>query len=188
MIMTCTKWMERIFSKYDLFVKLCNLYYRNIVSNEIRLANIRSYDKVLCIGGGFVPSTAIEIAKQTNAHVYVLDTDKKAIECARNVVTRLGLHEKITVISGKGEDIDIGPYDVVHVAQQVCPKDEVLKNIWEQAKEGHRVIVRMPRKILKPFYSNITDDFIKNNLKDINTYSIGCRGKSMEEILLMEKV
>lgn len=188
MIMTCTKWMERILSKYDFLVKLYSLYYRNIVKNEISLANIRSYDKVLCIGGGSIPSTAIEIVRQTNANVHVLDMDKKAIGCARNVVIRLGLQSKITVINGKGQDIDIEPYDVVHIAQQVSPKDEVLKNIWEQAKEGHRVIVRMPRKILKPFYSNITDDFIKKNVKDINTYSIGCRGKSMEEILLMEKV
>ncbi|NLN40607.1 MAG: class I SAM-dependent methyltransferase [Clostridiales bacterium] len=180
--------MERIFSKYDLFVELCNLYYRNIVKNEIRLANIRSYDKVLCIGGGFIPSTAIEIVRQTHAHVHVLDIDKKAIGCARNVIARLGLQDKITVINGKGQDIDIEPYDVVHIAQQVSPKDEVLNSIWEKAKEGHRIIVRMPRKILKPFYSNIADDFIKNNSKDISTYSIGCRAKSMEEILLMVKI
>jgi len=188
MIMTCTKWMERIFSKYDFLVNLYSLYYRNIVKNEIRLANIRSHDKVLCIGGGSIPSTAIEISRQTHAHVYVLDMDKKAIECAKEVIARLGLHDKITVINGKGQDIDIELYDVIHIAQQVSPKDEVLRSIWDKAKEGHRIIVRMPRKALKPFYSNITDDFIKNNAKDINTYSIGSRAKSMEEILLMEKV
>ena len=43
---------------------------------------------------------------------------------------KLGLDDKITVISGKGEEIDIEPYDVIHVALQVSPKEKVLENIW----------------------------------------------------------
>lgn len=188
MIMTCTKWMERIFSKYDSLVKLYSFYYRNIVKNEIRLASIGSSDKVLCIGGGSIPCTAIEIARQTKALVHVLDIDENAIECASKLIARMGLEDKITVINGNGQDIDISLYDVVHIAQQVSPKEGVLRNIWEKAKEGNRIIVRMPRKMLKPFYSNVTDDFIKNNAGDISTCSIGCKARSMDEILLMEKI
>ena len=188
MIGTCTKWIEKKFSKYDSLIKLYSLYYRNIVEKEIQLANVKSCDKVLCIGGGSIPCTAIEIANQTNAHIHVLDIDESAVECARHVIEKLGLHEKITVINGKGQDIDIGPYDVVHLALQVSPKEEVLKNVWEKSKEGNRIIVRMPRKTLNPFYSNITDDFIKKNLKAISSVAIGYKAKTMNEVLLMEKV
>ncbi len=188
MIRTCTKWVERLFCKYNPLIKLCCLYYRNIVKEEIRLANVRNWDRVLCIGGGPIPCTAIEIAYQTNAHIHVIDIDNNAVKCARNVIRKLGLQDRITVINAKGQDIDIEPYDVVHVALQVSPKEEVLKNLWEKSKEGNRIIVRMPRKTLQRFYSNITDDFIKRNAEAIRRISMGCKAKTMDEILLMEKV
>lgn len=188
MIRTCTKWLEKNLSKFNPLIKLYSLYYRNIVKREIRLANVRSCDKVLCIGGGSIPCTAIEFANQTNANIHVIDMDSNAVECARNVVFKLGLNEKITVINGKGQEIDIEPYDVVHVALQVSPKEDVLRNIWERSKEGNRIIVRMPRKRLKLFYSNITDDFLKKNAKSIRSVPVGYMARSMEEILLMEKV
>ncbi|NLY61136.1 MAG: hypothetical protein GX054_06525 [Clostridiales bacterium] len=188
MIRTCTKWIEKICSKYDVLVELYCLYYRGIVKNEIALANIRNWDRVLCIGGGSIPSTAIEIAKQTKAQVHVVDIDSKAVKSARNVVSRLNLQEKITVFNARGQDIDIEPYDVIHIAQQVSPKEEVLENIWEKSREGNRIIVRVPRKILKPLYSNISDDFISDKAIEISSFSLESRGKTMDEILLMVKI
>lgn len=187
MVRICTKWIEKNLSKYNPLIKLYGLYYRNIVKKEIKLANVRSCDKVLCIGGGSIPCTAIELASQTNAQVHVIDIDHRAVECAKNVILKLGLDKKITVINGKGQEIDIEPYDVVHVALQVCPKEEVLKNIWEKAKEGNRIIVRMPRKTLRSFYSNITEEFIKKHYKNIKSIPVGHKASTMDKILLMEK-
>lgn len=188
MIRSCTKWIERISSKSCPLVKLYSLYYHNMVREEIKLANVRSSDKVLCIGGGSIPCTAIELAKQTNAQVHVIDIDKDAVKCAKKVIAKLGLHENITVINRKGEDIDIAPYDVIHIALQVSPKEKVLKNIWEKAREGNRIIVRMPRKSLKLFYSNIRDDYVENSSKCIKTMSIHYKTHTMDEILCLEKI
>ena len=55
MISIYTKWIERRFCKYEPLIKLCRLYYRDIVKEEIEAANIRSWDKILCIGGGSIP-------------------------------------------------------------------------------------------------------------------------------------
>lgn len=188
MIKTCTKLIEKRCSKYDLLTRLYGLYYKNLVKKEIKLANVKSCDKVLCVGGGAIPCTAIEFAKQTNAQIHVVDMDDTAVECARCVVKKLGLDDKITVISGKGEEIDVEPYDVIHVALQVSPKEKVLENIWERSKEGNRIIVRMPRKRLRSFYSNISDDFIKENVKEVKSISVGNKPSTMDEILLMEKI
>lgn len=187
MIGTCTKWIEKTFSKFKPLIKLYSLYYRSIVKNEIKLANVKSYDKVLCIGGGCIPCTAIELAKQTKAHIHVIDMDKTAVECAKKVICKLGLEGNITVIKGKGEEVDIEPYDVIHVALQVTPKEKVLKNIWEKSKEGSRIIVRMPRKVLRPFYSNITNDFIEKN-SGTKSISQGLKTHTMDEILCLEKI
>lgn len=188
MIGACTKWIEKRLSKCYYLIKFYSLYYRDIVKKEIKLANVRSCDKVLCVGGGSIPCTAIEFANQANARVDVIDIDSKAVECARCVVEKLGLDEKITVINGRGEEIDVEPYDVVHVALQVTPKEEVIKHIWEKSKEGNRIIVRVPRKPLRRFYSNVTDDFIKKYANNIKSISIDSKVKTMDKILLMEKV
>jgi len=119
MIAVCTECIERNFSKSNFLIKLYGLYYRNIVKNEVKLAGIRSCDRILCIGGGPIPSTAIEMARQTDACVHVIDMDGTAVVCARDVIKKLGLAHKITVEQARGEEVDISPYNVIHVALQV---------------------------------------------------------------------
>ena len=46
----------------------------------------------------------------------------------------------------------------------------------------------MPRKRLRSFYSNISDDFIKENVKEVKSISVGNKPSTMDEILLMEKI
>lgn len=187
MIATCTKWIEKRFSGFSFLIGLYELYYKKIVRKEIELANITSKDNILCIGGGAIPSTAVELANQTNANVHVIDVDNNAVECAQNVVKKLGLRNKISIAREKGEDIDISSYDVIHIALQVSPKEKVLKHIWNNAKEGNRIIVRIPKKILKPFYSNVSEEFVYKNANCIKNYSLNYRLNTMDKILLMVK-
>lgn len=187
MIAACTKCIERNFSKSNFLINLYGLYYKNIVKNEVKLAEIKNCDKVLCIGGGPIPSTAIEVANQTDAKVHVIDMDSDAVACARDIVKRLGLHHKIIVDQGRGEDVDIAPYNVIHVALQVTPKEDVLKHIWSNSKMGDRIIVRMPKKGLRPFYSNVTDGFIKRYSDYIRLSSSRFNVSTMDKILLMVK-
>lgn len=187
MIAVCTKCIERNFSKNDLLVKLYGLYYKNIVKNEVKLADIKNCDKVLCIGGGPIPSTAIEVVNLTDANVHVIDMDGDAVACARDLVKRLGLNHKIVVDQGRGEDVDLSPYNVIHVALQVSPKEAVLKHIWSNCKMGARIIVRMPKKGLRHFYSNITDGFLERYSDYIRFYSSKFAANTIDKTLLMVK-
>lgn len=187
MIAVCTKCIERNFCKSDFLVKLYGLYYKNIVKNEVELAGITDDDRVLCVGGGPIPSTAIEMATQTDARVHVIDIDSNAVESARETVSRLGLHHKISVDQGRGEEVDIAPFNVIHVALQVSPKEDVLEHIWSKSKAGDRIIVRMPKKKLRPFYSTLTDNFIKRYSDYIKTYSSNFNFNTMDKTLLLVK-
>ncbi|MGI6423989.1 MAG: nicotianamine synthase family protein [Tepidanaerobacteraceae bacterium] len=187
MIAACTKCIERNFSKSKFLIKLYGIYYKNIVKNEVKLAGIKNSDKVLCIGGGPIPSTAIEVANLTDAQVHVIDMDGNAVQCARNLVKRLGLHHKIVVDQGRGEEVDITPYNVIHVALQVTPKEDVLEHIWSNSKVGDRIIVRMPKKGLRPFYSNVRDSFLKKNSNFIKSCSAIFNPNTMDKTLLMVK-
>jgi len=187
MISTCTKWVENKFSGFNFLINLYSIYYKNIVKQEVQLADIQEKDRVLCIGGGSIPSTAIEIVNQTNAFVDVIDTDNKAVHQARSVIHRLGLDNKIKVIRKDGQNVDLNPYDVVHIALQVSPKEKVAKHIWNNLIYGNRVVIRMPKKFLRFFYSNISDEFTINNSKYISNCYLSNRANTMEKVLIMVK-
>lgn len=186
-IATYTKSLEKNFSKSDLLIKLYRLYYKNIVKKEVKLAEIKACDKILCIGGGPIPCTAIEMANQTQAQVHVIDVDCNAVECARKLVQRLGLEDKIVVNLGKGEEVDLEPYNVFHVALQVFPKDKVLKHLWNNSKAGDRILVRMPKKELGSFYSHVSEGFLKRKTDYIKSYSMRFRANTLDKILLLVK-
>ncbi|HEY4544636.1 MAG TPA: nicotianamine synthase family protein [Tissierellaceae bacterium] len=170
MIRSFTKFCEKILYKSNKLVNIYDLYYRDIVKKEIVLADIKNTDKVLIVGGGAVPCTAINIASKTNAKVDIIDIDEEAIKSSSSLIKRLGLEDRVKVYLGNGRSIDVSNYDVVHIALQVNPKEEIIDNVWSKSKVGTRLIIRQPKKILKSFYSNISYDYlskIDNNIKAI---------------------
>ena len=90
-----------------------------LVKREARLADIREGDRVLCIGGGICPYTAILLHKYTGAHITVIDNNRSCVEKARKFVNRLGL-DKIKILPGDGRDICCHGYPVIHLAMQIA--------------------------------------------------------------------
>ena len=187
MIATYTKWIESKFSHFNIFISLYEVYYKRIVVKELKLADIKNSDRILCIGGGSIPCTALALASQTNAKIHVIDMDNDAVKSARHLVKKLGLSNQISITKDKGEEIDISSYNVIHIALQVTPKEEVLKHIWNQSKKGNKILVRLPKKILKPFYSNISKDFTNRYASYIKSCSLRYRINTIDKILLMVK-
>lgn len=187
MVATCTKWVENKFSTFKFLTKLYGRYYKNIVGKEVELANIRENDRVLCIGGGSIPSTAIEIVSQTNALVDVIDTDDRAVEKAQKLIHNLGLNDKIRVYLKDGEKMDVRDYDVIHIALQVTPKEKVAQHIWDNLGDGGRMIIRTPKKFLKFLYSNISNKFISRKSQYVKDYSLKSKANTMDRLLVISK-
>lgn len=160
----------------NFFVRTITLaYYKRIVKKEIKLGNIKETDNVLCMGGGYFPCTAILISKLTNANVTVIDNDIDTINSAKEKVEFYKLSDKIKVVFSEGKEMNAMDYDVVCVANQISPKDEVIRQIKETIKNG-RILVRIPKdcishcynkceyyegiSIKQPFYSNIGRTYI----------------------------
>lgn len=187
MIMTWTKWMEKRISSSNFLIRLYEKYYKKIVRNEIKLAEVKSSDKILCIGGGSIPCTALQMVNLTGAKVDVIDVDNRAVYNARNVVDKMGLNNKIYIINARGEETDISSYDVIHVALQVTPKEEVVEHIWSKARKGTRILVRMPKKNLRCFYSNISDKYLNEKENCSSNCCLNNGLNTMKEVLLMIK-
>ncbi|GAB6086417.1 nicotianamine synthase family protein [Alkaliphilus crotonatoxidans] len=174
--------LEKICASSMLLVKLMSIYYKKIVKREVALGEISSRDQVLCIGGGPLPCTALEIACQTGAHVQVVDIDPQAVNIARRVIRSLNMSKQVKVSLASGQIVDASHYSVVHVALQAHPHEEILKNIWKKAPCGTRILMRSPRNFLKSLYDYMAAECPCGKCKQIEQ-----RNLTMNSTLLFTK-
>jgi D-arabinose 1-dehydrogenase-like Zn-dependent alcohol dehydrogenase len=151
-----TQHIELLATKSRLTFHITSAYYRMLVKREARLADIREGDRVLCIGGGICPYTAILLHKYTGAHITVIDNNRSCVEKARKFVNRLGL-DKIKILPGDGRDICCYGYTVIHLAMQITPKESVINEILSKAEKGTRVLVRKPKKSVGSLYCTMPE-------------------------------
>lgn len=185
MIKSICDFFEKTLDKNKFLLSVYNKYYEKPVRKEIQTSNIKATDKVLCIGGGAAPCTALQIYTQSKAKVYILDNDIEAVRTSRNLIADLKLEENIKVILGDGRYIDPNEYDLIHIALQVEPKEEVLNNIWTKLEDGKKVIIRKPKKFLSKFYSKIPKMYLEKN---INRKDINISFTTMSSPIILEKI
>lgn len=61
---------------------------------------------VVFIGSGPLPMTAIDLHLQTGANITCVDSDPEAVRQSRALLRKLNLDRAITVVEGKGEEVD----------------------------------------------------------------------------------
>ncbi len=166
-VLKLTKQIEKVMALFPWFFKLYRLYYRRIVEQEIHLGCISCRDRVLCIGGGPFPCTALEIAGKTGARVHVIDNDLEAVTSARRVVESLNIDNIVRVDHAEGERLDVENFTVVHVALQVTPREEVLQNILQQASQRVRVLLREPVEKYKSYYAPLSREYYARSSSSI---------------------
>ncbi len=184
MIKFICKSFENLLCKNKFILNLYQKYYKATVAREINLSNIKETDRILCIGGGAAPCTALQLYYQSGASVDVLDNDDRAIIQSRKLIRKLGLDKKIRIIKGDGRKINTKSYDIVHIALQVEPKKDVLDNVWKNSSKGQRIIVRDSKKLLSCFYSQIPKKYKSKNLNKRKSLSIFT---TMTDPLILEK-
>jgi len=113
------------------------------VKNELELFGIHEQSKVLFIGAGAFPITALTIAKETGAAVMGLDIDLEAVELARNVAKVSGLD---AIVSFSHQSVKELPFtkSATHIiiASLVKNKLEVLEDVKGIMNPEARVILR----------------------------------------------
>ena len=157
-----TRKIEYLAVKSKLAYWAASQYYRNVIQNEIYLANITKNDHVLCIGGGICPFSAILFHEITGARVTVIDNCKKCIEEARQVIDRMGLAEYVNAVWQDGGSIgfSLSDFSVIHFALQVCPMEHVFPQIRKQVTPGTKLLVRRPKKCLNMIYSQLAGSLL----------------------------
>ena len=138
-----------------LLFKLYSIQYNHILNREIELGKLRKEDVILNIGCGAMPFTAIYLAKKTKAQIIAIDIDEEAIANAKKCIKKLGLENQIKICKGDGSEAKFDHFTAVVVALQAEPKERVLDNLLNQAKNGTRFIFRGAREIFAHQYDEL---------------------------------
>lgn len=178
-----TGFFEKLISFSKALILLYSNYYKEIVGREAELVNLVAGSRLLCIGGGSVPCTAMLFSEYTGANVDVIDIDHSAVGIGQRVVKMFGLEDKIRVMRYNGLWMNMSDYQAVHIALQVRPKQEVLDHICRSCSKGTKVIIRIPKESLAYDYSNIDTKKVKK--EECEQVSVGSKFNTMDDSLLM---
>lgn len=143
------KTFEKIGCRFKRFGDMYHkMFYRNIVENELELADLEKDDKIIVVGCGPLPMTVCHLAEK-GYDVTGLDRDPDAIRYSKEFT------DGIKFVIDDGRDFDYSEYDAVWIPFHVEPKDSLLCKIFKEIKKGGKVVYRVPRNHLKYFYPSV---------------------------------
>jgi len=147
-------------------------YYREVVLNEIALGNISRNSRVINVGCGAIPFTAMLLSEITGARVTAMDRDYEASQCAQKSLARFKLDNLVDVLHGDACDYPwrAGRFDVALIALQAEPKSEIIENLSNVVK---KLIVRVPSEPFQYQYDHLPPNLeilrsVPQNMKTFN--------------------
>jgi len=106
---------------------------------EGKFADIGKNDRVLIVGSGPFPETAIAYTRSFGCNVTCVEKEPQFCRISRELVEALGLSEKIKIVNCAGENADVSGFDKVLVTILTKNRGEVLKNV---SGSGAEIIAR----------------------------------------------
>ncbi|WP_045210825.1 class I SAM-dependent methyltransferase [Desulfonatronovibrio magnus] len=144
--------LELIGAKIPVFGKIYAwLFYKSMLCKEARQAELMPGQKVLHIGCGPLPMTALFLA-DLGARVVAMDIDRHSVQQAKLVVKKFGLERNINVLCGSGTKVDCSGFNAVWISLHVHPLDKTLMQTFQTMDPGCRLIFRTARGNLARFY------------------------------------
>lgn len=141
--------------------------YIGLIKNENKLVNFSSDQKVVFIGGGPLPLTAILLNKLFNASCISVEINPDVAEVSQKVIKKLGLESKIQVVVGDETSITSCNYTVIMVAALAEPKERVFSNIWEEVDISVPIIYRTYTGMRAILYSPVTEKAVRGFHKEV---------------------
>lgn len=129
-----------------------NERFLGLVSSEIELASIGATDRVLFIGSGPFPITAILLTHLSGCRVDCYESEKEYSAISNQLISSIGLDSRIEVVNADDRQATYGNYSLVLVAVLARPKRRILGSIWKGAVPGTRVVCRTTAGLRRLFY------------------------------------
>jgi 2-polyprenyl-3-methyl-5-hydroxy-6-metoxy-1,4-benzoquinol methylase len=129
-------------------------FYHRLIEREVKLASLKPGARVLHIGCGHLPMTALHLAGM-GFSVEAIDCDPAAVRSARQMVRRHSQEERITVSEADGRDIDCSTFDAVWISLVVGDKRRIVTQALQSLRPGACVLYRNRRRPLTFLYPRL---------------------------------
>ncbi len=117
--------------------------YHEMIDGELGLVSSLKGKRVLVIGSGSLPATAILFARGSKASVVGVDIDAKAVSRANRLVSRMGFEEdKLHFVKADGLSADLSGFDVVLLLYGIRQQKKMLEASAKKLDDGACIIVR----------------------------------------------
>ncbi|WP_028575662.1 class I SAM-dependent methyltransferase [Desulfonatronovibrio hydrogenovorans] len=135
-------WLGRAYFKF---------FYSSMVQRELSLSKALPGMKVLHIGCGPYPMTALFLASR-GLMVTAVDTDEGVLDRARKTVAHHKLDHQIRITQGCGTSMKYSGYDFIWLSLHVSPMGRVVERALNSMDQDAGIIFRGPRGSLKTIY------------------------------------
>lgn len=155
LLLWVVKWFEELGAAWPAVGTLYGrLFYESMVQREAEAAGLRRGMKVLHIGSGRLPLTALALARR-GMHVDAIDNDLRAVQVARRLVEHAKLTDRVRVRQVDGTRMDCSRYDAVLLSLHVLPKKAAILSVLQTLAPGARLVYRNPRGWCSWLYETI---------------------------------
>lgn len=152
LFLSLLKSIENLGSRYPYIGKVYGkLFYEKMLNKEIIKARLKPEMKILHIGCGPLPLTAIALAKK-GFQVEAIDYDFSALISAQKLIEKYKLEDKVTFTKNNGLNLKSTNYDVFWISLHVYPKKELIDKLLGELSSNKTIIYRNPRGWLKRLY------------------------------------
>jgi ubiquinone/menaquinone biosynthesis C-methylase UbiE len=134
--------LEFLAAKNNIMYRFHRKWIGTISTSEFSMAHVTSHETVLHIGCGALPTMSILAAKKASAKVIAIDNNPRSVLRAQRYIGQHTLTDLITVSLGDGVSYPVEPFDVIFIAINVTPIEDVFRHLDSCTKPTVRIICR----------------------------------------------
>lgn len=140
------------------------------VNEQLEIFEFNKESKIIFIGSGAFPISALTIAKQTDAEIMCLDIDLEAVEMGKNIAELSGLETRVTFTNKTVSELSfITETTHVMIASLVKNKLEVLADLRSVISHDAKVIIRYGNGLKSlfnyPLYQDLSKEWNYTNIE-----------------------
>lgn len=125
-------------SYQELYERYYGKTYSHFAQSEHRFLEnfgrgFRSGDQIAFIGAGALPVSALVLANEFNLHVVAVDSDEESCSYASQIIEKLDMSSRVSVMNCLAEELDVSPYSKVVCANWLRNLDRFILNLKEAA-------------------------------------------------------
>jgi len=156
---------EIIFTNMSFFSFLYLKFHEPSVKKEIKMADISKSDKILHIGCGAIPYTAVIVSKELNTEITGIDNQARSINLAKKFLIKHKIHNKIHVEKESGETYNVSNFDIILISYGIGDIEAVLKNVFDNLKNNGKIILRKPITEENEYINSIIEKYSIKKIK-----------------------